>query len=72
MSLTKLVADRRIRGERMKENEIIEIMFQIIKALYHLHQSNLLGRYFTPDSIIIQSNKQIVMMEYGFIGPLLP
>lgn len=56
MSLTKLVADRRIRGERMKENEIIEIIFQIIKALYHLHQSNLLGRYFTPDSIIIQSN----------------
>lgn len=60
----ELLSEDKVK-QRLKSDDINKIAFQIVTALNILHSKNMIHRNLSPENILLQSNKDIKLFNYG-------
>jgi eukaryotic-like serine/threonine-protein kinase len=69
LSLDRMIAERRGRGERFAVQEGLELLISIADALSVVHVAGLAHRDIKPGNVMLAPGGRVVLMDFGLVLP---
>ncbi len=69
LSLDRMIAERRQRGERFAVGEALDLLVAIAEALTFVHRAGLAHRDVKPANVMLAPGGRVVLMDFGLVLP---
>jgi serine/threonine protein kinase len=66
--LGSFIAQRRRLGRPVEEHEAVHILKQVLKAILHLHENNIIHRDIKPENILLDSFEELGTVKISDFG----